>query len=196
MTKPSEDPFMLLGIEPRPWVDVAEVSHTFREHARTKHPDAHDGNTAEFQKLTTARDIILDPARRLKLLADRLAAAPTPATSGSTDAADFAFRIGPALQKVSRLCAEAEKTTALSRVLLLREIQDSLQPLADARDEIDQMVADLESRTRELDTRWPNAVTSSEIRSLAEAWIYANRWRQQLRQVHFRAQQYLTHTLR
>lgn len=196
MTKPHEDPFALLGIEPRPWVDVAEVSQAFREHARAKHPDAQDGNTIAFQTLTAARDVILDPARRLKLLTERLDGASTPTTGGGAEAADFAFRVSPVLQKMSRLCVEAEKGTGLARALLLREIQDTLQPLADARDEIDQMVATLGSRTRELDTRWPDAVTVNEIHYLAEAWIYTARWRQQLRQIHFRAQQCLTLVVR
>ncbi|WP_122089617.1 J domain-containing protein [Halalkalicoccus subterraneus] len=52
----------VLGVAPD--ADPETIRRAYRERAKRRHPDAPDGDTMAFRRITTARDVLLDDARR------------------------------------------------------------------------------------------------------------------------------------
>jgi hypothetical protein len=74
---PSGDLYAELGVAPDATRD--EISSAFRARARSLHPDANPDPvaTAQFQRLTTAYRVLVDPEHRARYDAGRAPAAPT-----------------------------------------------------------------------------------------------------------------------
>lgn len=63
----TDDPYLLLGVARD--ASPADIRKAYRGHAKKHHPDLHPGDAAavrRFHDLTTARDILADPAQRAR----------------------------------------------------------------------------------------------------------------------------------
>ncbi len=178
--------FSILGFEPRPWVDPADVAARFRERARACHPDAADGDAGTFERLSNARNVLADHALRLSALAELQGSSQTPqAAPELKGSAEIAFRIAPMLQKIDQLLVQAGVKASLERVLVLGRLKAVLPDLVSLASEVDQILVNLAVETRALDANWPQNVTTPQLRSLADRWKYAQRWREQIRLTRF-----------
>jgi curved DNA-binding protein CbpA len=178
--------FSILGFEPRPWVDPADVAAQFRERARACHPDAAGGDAGTFERLSNARNVLTDHALRLSALAELHDSPQTQQTAPELKgSAEMAFRIAPMLQKIDGLLAEAVAKASLERVLVLGQLKALLPGLVSLSSEVDGILVNLAVETRALDANWPQNVTTPQLRSLADRWKYAQRWREQIRLTRF-----------
>jgi molecular chaperone HscB len=73
------DPFELLGVEPKFALDVTDLETRHRELSRVLHPDRHVGESASARRLTLSRaievnqafQVLRDPVRRAEALLSR-----------------------------------------------------------------------------------------------------------------------------
>ena len=120
------DPFALLTLPRRPWLEAETVKESYHRLSRELHPDAADGagDTAGFAALNEAQAILSDPRRRLTRLLtlefnDTASSAPAPVPEGL---GNLVFPTQGFLQKVNQfLIRKAAASGALARALLARE---------------------------------------------------------------------------
>lgn len=67
-----KDPFALLGMEPRPWINTEALREAFSERAAACHPDSNPESdaTARFLELNAAYQTLKDPVARLRCLVE------------------------------------------------------------------------------------------------------------------------------
>ena len=67
-----KDPFALLGMEPRPWINTEALREAFNERAAACHPDSNPESdaTARFLELNAAYQTLKDPVARLRCLVE------------------------------------------------------------------------------------------------------------------------------
>ncbi len=184
------DPFALLALPRRPWLEAEVVKESFHRLGRELHPDAAGdaGDTDRFAALNEAQATLTDPRRRLSSLlalefADAPSAAPAPVPAGL---GDLVFPTQAFLQTLDRFLArKAAACGALPRALLAREEWT-------LRDEAETRLAELEAlRTSALDdlrrfdqeawaARPPDAAAT--LRGLRDRLSYLGRWAEQFRE--------------
>jgi hypothetical protein len=67
-----KDPFALLGMEPRPWINTEALREAFNQRAAACHPDSNPESdaTARFLELNAAYQTLKDPVARLRCLVE------------------------------------------------------------------------------------------------------------------------------
>jgi len=189
---PEFDPFSTVGLERRPWLDAESIHAAFRERARQVHPDALNGNASEFARLTAARDLIVSPASRLKLLAHNHTG--SRGNSGlplSPLEPDLGFEIGSAVRHAEQLLRETEEKSALEKAITMHGIKSCDRKLEAMESRTARLIQTLEHETQGLDAVWPQEVSRSELVSLANHWQYAQRWQDQVRTARFKLKNHL-----
>lgn len=170
------DPFMLLGLPRRPWLDERAVRTAFQERARHSHPDAEGGNAEAFAALNAAHAALANPAARLRLLAGEALPAGMPAD------ARLGFQVADVVRKADALC---EKERAAGNVLVRALLAKEALPARKALDEIlaalEAAKAALDARLRTLDERWPG-VPEAKLAALAGEYLFLSRWQDQARE--------------
>lgn len=191
----SNDPFVLMGMEPRPWLPVAAIQAAYRERAKSLHPDAPTGTANQFAALNAAKDAIFNPASRLKHLADGAHANALEfksSTSPPPVAAELGFEIGNTIRKAKQHMQEAENGSGLILLLAIQKIQSIDTEITTLKSKLAQWIMELECETKDLDDRWPARVTRAELMALSDRWQYAQRWQHQIRTTHFEIQKQLS----
>jgi len=189
---PEFDPFSMLGMERRPWLSADAILTAFRDRARRLHPDAPNGSASEFAQLTAARDLVLNPASRLKHLAEFHA--DCPGGSGPTTspvAADLGFEIGSTVRHAEQLLAASEGKSGLDRALAIHAVKSSDLRMEELETQTAQLLRDLEFDTQALDAAWPERGTTHDLISLSNRWQYAQRWHDQVRKARFNIKSWL-----
>jgi hypothetical protein len=168
------DPFDLLGLPRRPWLDAADVRAAFQEHARELHPDARGGDAEEFARLNAAQAALSHPAARLRLLAG--GSAPR---AIATDA-DLFLRIGAAVQEARGVRARLDEATSpLARALLASEIAEVRPELDACAVRVEAALLEAEAELRALDAAWPEVMPAG-LSTLAARFDRLLRWRREL----------------
>jgi curved DNA-binding protein CbpA len=168
------DPFDLLGLPRRPWLDAADVRAAFQERARKLHPDARGGDAEEFARLNAAHAALSHPAARLRLLAGGSAPAAL-----ATDAELF-LRIGAAVQEARGVRARLDEATSpLARALLATEIAEVRPELDACAAIVEASLLDAEAELRALDDVWPETQPAA-LAKLAARFERLLRWRREL----------------
>jgi curved DNA-binding protein CbpA len=175
MGAPSPDPFEILGLSSRPWLEETAVRRAFQGRARALHPDSAGGDADRFAVLNAACAALANPASRLRLLAgDEVPPAmPSDMQTG--------FRVAELAGKTRALVGKAGSVSnPLAKALLAAEATALRKDLA----AVEQVLADLdellESCLREVDARWPE-VPAREIAALAGEYVFLGKWRGQVR---------------
>lgn len=187
------DPFALLDLPRRPWLDADAVKAAFHRLGRELHPDAPgpNGDAGRFAALNEAQATLTDPRRRLSSLltlefGDTASSAPAPVPAGL---GDLVFPTQGLLQAVDRFLArKTAATAALARALLAREEWT-------LREQVETRLAELETlHTNALDDlRWfdaegwgdggaPPAGAAETLRELRDRLSYLGRWTEQFRE--------------
>jgi curved DNA-binding protein CbpA len=170
------DPFTLLGLQRRPFLDEAAIRAAFQQRARQCHPDADGGSADEFSALNAAQALLSDPASRLQLLAGGAAPAGMPADG------EFGFRVGAVLREADGVIAKmGVSRNAIERAMLAREsaaVRKSLESLAG--DLSQRFIAAVEKLCA-LDAAWPEAEAAA-LAGLGAEFRFLQRWRDQLRE--------------
>lgn len=174
MTDPA-DPFTVLGLPPRPWLDPDALKAAFLERARAAHPDAPGGGAVLFAAVNAAHDALRDPATRLALLAGG-AAGPSLLPP---DAA-LGFRIGGVLGHADRTLGQlGSARSAVERALLAGNAREIRRALESVAAEVAELLSATEVNLTALDSRWPD-VAGDDLAALAANFRFLNRWRTQL----------------
>lgn len=196
------DPFALLGLPRRPWLDPEQVKAAFHDLSREHHPDAaigvpNAGSGSSFAALNEAHATLSDPRRRLGILlalefADGFpaalaasASAPAPVPAGL---ADQVFPTQGFLQTLDRFLARKTKAAAagaLARALLAREEfalrEETETKLAELDVLHEAALAELRAFDAERwDARPADAVAT--LRGLRDRLSYLGRWTEQFRE--------------
>jgi len=171
------DPFALLDLPRRPYLESADIRAAFQSRARVLHPDASGGNAEDFAALNQAQATLADPAARLRLLVGE--GVPIP-----TMPADFqlGFRVAEGLRKVGALQSRAATGgNVLARALLAQEAATMRKELEAIAATLEESRTALDARLRDADEAWPNNATT-EIAALAGEYLFLSRWQDQMRE--------------
>ncbi len=172
----SDDPFALLDLPRRPWLEPTVLRAAFQARARECHPDAPCGDAVRFTALNAAQAALSDPAQRLSLLAW-----PSPPHSMPRNAA-LGFRVGSGVREAAALIARREGARSpLERALADSDAAASRKSLALLDREIADEWMRAETTLREWDALWPD-VAASDLAALAAEFRFLARWRSQLRE--------------
>lgn len=170
------DPFVLLGLPRRPWLDEGAIRTAFQERARRDHPDAEGGNAETFTALNAAHATLANPSARLRLLAGE---APFP---GMPADVQLGFRVADVMRKVAGLRdAKGAASNVLVRALLAKEALPVRGELGELTVALEASSAALDARLRSLDERWPE-VAAEELATLAGEYVFLARWQEQARE--------------
>jgi hypothetical protein len=173
----NRDPFALLEIPQRPYLDLELLESTLRRLSALHHPDQKTGNTHSFQQLQEAAAVLRSPASRLRLLANSSEKIPFPSAAG-----ELFLLMAAGLEKSQAILARYHKTSgALSKALLMPALLEAHSHLIKAEEALQSWKKNLDQELHTLDASWPK-VDKRELLSLANSFTFADRWHQQLRE--------------
>jgi len=170
------DPFELLGLPRRPWLDEGAIRTAFQEQARHWHPDAPGGDADRFAAINAAQAALSEPAVRLQLL---VGDAPLPAMP--PDPA-LGFRVGSGIRDADAAAARrAACRTALELALIASDLAAARLALQGLRREVEQSLVSARESLRTLDVQWPD-VSPGRLAEAAAEFRFLRRWLVQLRE--------------
>lgn len=173
----NRDPFTLLEILPRPYLDSELLESTLRRLSAIHHPDQKTGNTHSFQQLQEAAALLRSPSSRLKILAASSEKIPFPTAAGKL----FSL-IASVLEKSKAALASYHAASgALAKALLMPTLLESRSQLTAADNALQAWQQNLNKELQTLDACWPE-VDKNELLCLANSFTFAERWHQQLRE--------------
>jgi hypothetical protein len=171
------DPFEILSLPRRPFLDDEEIGTAYRKLAGELHPDQTGGDAAAFRDLGEAAAILRDPSRRLRELSGSVAGNQLP-----PQAANFFPKVAAILQKADSLTAQAATaSTPLSKALLIVPLKNLASDLQEILVLIREWQLSLEQELRQIDTHWPEH-DPAIMNLMADSFAYAGRWESQLRE--------------
>ena len=188
------DPFALLGLPRRPWLEPETVKEAFHRLGRELHPDAAGdaGDAGRFAALNEAQATLADPRRRLSsLLAWEFgdggassAPAPVPVALGN-----LVFPTQGFLQTVDGFLArKAAASGALARALLAREEWTLREETETRLVELETLLGAALDDLRRFDAeRWDDDAmrapdAAATLRGLRDRLSYLGRWTEQFRE--------------
>ena len=172
------DPFSLLELPCRPYLDPEHLETSFRRLAATHHPDQATGSVHAFQQLQEAVTILRQPAKRLRALAGSLEAA----SSFPTAAADLFQTMGFALRQAEDVITRYHAAQGtLAKALLMQSLVAARTELTTAEESLQKWQQLLSDQLQSLDAAWPE-VEATELLALADSFAFAQRWSDQLRE--------------
>lgn len=177
--------FALLGLDERPLVEADEITRRFDAAALTAHPDR-GGEAGRFAELEEARQVLSDPARRLRHLLALATGAEAARGPGEVPAV-----IGEAFTRATAVCAAADAmlakqaaaTSAVGKAMLAG-------PMLQVRDEVEEWLASLaelraaaDAALERFDADWMAGARPIEaLRDLAQIYAFVGRWTAQGRE--------------
>ena len=187
------DPFALLDLPRRPWLDADAVKTAFHRLGRELHPDAAgpSGDAGQFAALNEAQATLTDSRRRLASLlvlefGDTASSAPAPVPAGL---GDLVFPTQGLLQAVDAFLArKAAATGALARALLAREEWTLREQVETRLAELETLHANALNDLRRFDAEgWGNdharpPGAAGTMRELRDRLSYLGRWTEQFRE--------------
>lgn len=187
-------PFAVLQFPTRPWLSPEELQDRFVLLAAQWHPDGNSdpNSTAEFQKITSAHQILRDPVRRLEAALEAespgiLAGVAKNALPASLP--DLFMEVATLQREVAAFCAQyRSKPSPLGMALLKGELM-SLQKDLERLSQKLQLLWDRGlSQIQAADSIWERR-TPESLHALAlvhQELVYLQRWQSQLRESRLR----------
>jgi DnaJ-domain-containing protein 1 len=148
------DFFAVLGLEPRPVIDVDVLDDLFANKSKTTHPDrVADG---DFATLNEAFRTLHDPASRiLHLLA--LSGDEPRLKAASADVSTWFGKVAKDLQRFDPMFqALSQETSSLLRAIKFREGQSILADLDQLSEGLTSQKQELLQAMAQIDARWPS----------------------------------------
>jgi curved DNA-binding protein CbpA len=171
------DPFSLLSLPRRPFLDDEAIGSAYRRLAGALHPDQAGGDAAAFRELGEASAILCDPSRRLRELSGSLAGNQLP-----PQAADFFLKVASILHRSDSLTTQAATaSTPLSKALLIAPLKNLASDLQETLAQLREWHSSLDRELHQLDRAWPESDPAA-LNLLADSFAYAGRWESQLRE--------------
>lgn len=187
------DAFTIMGLEPRPLLDLEELQKRFQELAAKLHPDQ-GGDATEFGKLNAANQTLRDPSRRLRVLAEReqwLEPGKAP-TELPPIAAELFSPVQQAISSTeASLKKAAETTTPLGKAILARELIKAIEGCESATALVREAMAKLDAELQDLDREWAENKNAAKLLPLIGGYAFTRKWLDQLQEKSFQASQHL-----
>lgn len=170
------DPFILLGLPRRPFLNEEQIGSAYRRLAGEFHPDQAGGDAVVFREIGEAAAILRDPARRLRELAGGAFGNPLP-----PQAADLFSGIASTLHCADELLEKhSAASNALAKALLIAPTKALAGELKATLSLLRRWRASLDQKLEQLDRQWPEANQEMMAR-LADSYAYEGRWETELR---------------
>jgi hypothetical protein len=185
-----KDYFAILGVDRRPWLDVAVLKGVFHRLAAESHPDAlgsggAGGGQADFVELNLAHRVLRDPVSRLGHLLELEGVDP----AGGDTAVDG--EIGTLFMEVGALGREVRghlgrrnaASTGLERALLASESASLVERMEGLGAAVEKCWGAAETVLRELDAGWVRmrgGETLGGLVLLRRRLAVLARWREQI----------------
>jgi len=172
------DPFALLGLPRRPMIDQDLLKKNLRSLVLQCHPDHRTGDTKMFEEIQEASNLLRSTPARLRNLAGEIRIT----TSIPMAAQELFESTNKALENAANLTSKYhDSTLALLKALLLKELLLARRKLINVQESLHYWHRSLEEELNAIDLRWPN-VRSEELMLLAQSFLFAQRWDDQLRE--------------
>jgi len=173
------DPYVVLGMARRFYLDPNVIEEAFRRTAAQHHPDQATGSTASFQELQEAAIILRDPAKRLRFLAG----IPEPRSLPLPPAAMELFPlVTDCLQKSESFAKKYQSASgALTKALLSEELLQERLALQQTLQQVEKWESSLQQQLQSWDASLAQP-SLEELLELANQFTFAQRWLQQLRE--------------
>ena len=178
------DYFALLGVDRRPWMDVAALRERFQQGAARLHPDA-GGDAGRFAEWNEAWRVLSAPALRLRHLMELEGVAAASMGSGvPAGLADgFLQMAGLSREHARYLERRGAATGAMARALLAEEAAGLRARWAALGGVLERAAADAGERLRGIDARWAEAGGGGwdGLSALQRELALLDRWEEQVR---------------
>ena len=191
-----KDPFALLGVPRRPWIDAETLKQRFLSLSSECHPDrTHQAASAEkkaaqdrFTELNAAYQTLLDPRERLRALLQQEAG------KHASDVQTIPPGLMNLFVEAGKVCREADaflakkaaQTSPLLKVQLFEQAQNWIDELRGVRDQVTQSHQTLLDEIKKLDSGWETlSVEEKESRlgrlqEIAGLLNYPKKWNARL----------------
>jgi len=180
------DPFAILGLPARPWLDAAALQSAFHRLGALHHPDSPGGATAAFAAVNSAWQALRDPAQRLRHLLEIHGHTPTAGAAAIPPAlADTFMGLAALRTALDRFLARHTAASgALAQALLASERTDLTRRLREALAHLEASRAQSHDTLRALDAAWDarDATTLAHLATLQQSLAFQGKWSDQLRE--------------
>jgi len=177
MSEEGSDPFFLLGLEPRLWLEPETIRERVLQRSATLHPDGPDGDAEAFASLREAGRQLADPAQRILLILQIHGEAPLKTPPGPM-ALGFFDAIARHQQSTVPVLREAAPTSAIAAAVYAGKRKTAAEASGLLLKKIDEALEVLEARLRFYDTE--KMPPMDELRVLAGEYRTLQKWRGEL----------------
>lgn len=177
------DHFAALGFAPSPLIEEEALQSAFETLSRKLHPDVAGGDPDAFRALNAARQILRDPAKRLRHLLE-LRAPDLLARSTAPEAwlTELFMQAGGLVQKLEAFqTRERSATSPLARALLAPEKMDLVEGLLTVTASLDRAHAETLELAAALAPAWEEPAHLQKIPGLQQRLLYLGKWSETLR---------------
>ncbi|MDQ3621399.1 MAG: J domain-containing protein [Verrucomicrobiota bacterium] len=180
------DHFAVLNLPRRPWLNPEQLQERFHQIGARLHPDVAPQDPNEFARLTSAYQVLREPAARLRhLLELEFPDELTKPAAIPAGLRDLFMQIAPVHEGLAAfLRKHTEATSALARALLASERVGWNRTLGAKRAMLEDRLAGVFEQLRRLDASWSSAVQESggELAALHAELSFLGKWTAQLRE--------------
>jgi curved DNA-binding protein CbpA len=190
------DPFALLGVPNRPWIDPEILKQNFLARSSNFHPDrVHQAPDAEksaahhrFTELNQAYQTLLDPRERLLRLLELESGGRRPETQNiPPDLMGLFMDVGKVSKEADAFLTEkAAQTSPLLKVQIFERAQQWIERMRETQQRVTQSGNALLEEIRALDSGWENISASEKqnrlirLQEIAGLLNYSKKWNAQL----------------
>ena len=183
--------FAVFGLQPRPVIDVAQLSDSYANLSKSLHPDRAAGG--DFATLNQAFQTLTDPATRVWHLLALTGGEPKP-TMARAEVNTWFGQVASGLQRFDRMSLPlSQETSSLLRAVKIRD----LQPIADDLERLSEGLTiekgKLLQAMAQIDARWPSdsAADRSLLAQIACDLRFLEKWLAQIAERRLRFQELL-----
>jgi curved DNA-binding protein CbpA len=179
------DPFAVLGLPRRPWLNEDALKERFHRLAAEHHPDVHGGDETPFAEINAAHRTLRDTAMRLRCLLALEGFEMNGPAQIPDDLGRLFMDTGLARQKLETFLNKEESARSpIARAMLAPEkmmVMDAVETQIAALNEIRETLLE---EIREIDRAWPRDAASGAQRlaAIAHSLAFVGKWLAQLRE--------------
>jgi curved DNA-binding protein CbpA len=181
---PTTDPFTLLELPVRPFLEPTAVRDAFQRLGSECHPDVSTPDAVRFAALNDAARTLVDPAERLRVLATMRRGKPAPKKTAAVPQ-----MLLPLFESTAPLVRDLDfflrrrstLKSAIARAGLAEQQMDLQERCMTALNQLAGVEEMLQAELRKADARWPE-ISPEELEALADAFKFAHRWRDKIQE--------------
>ncbi len=179
------DPFAVLGLPRRPWLDEDALKKRFHRLTAAHHPDVKGGDETEFAEINAAYTTLRDPVLRLPCLLALEGFEGVGGTQIPDDIGRLFMETGSVHQKSEAFLKKEESTRSpIARAMLAAEKMTVMNAVETQIALLDQCRSALLEEIRETDRSWPSDVAANALRlaKIAHSLAFFKKWISQLQE--------------